>query len=158
VVLAAIVLPMATYFGAVEFLSERQPQVAAAPPDTTVAPKPRPAAARCPSRFTRPRPGTATRTAPLAAIRAHMSWTDEFLVDEMRTWRAADGQRNWYVKARQATDQSRRGRWLVGEQEDGQRLVLASADFDTKGYAAGDWELADGQKAPTGVAGCLAGT
>jgi hypothetical protein len=87
-----------------------------------------------------------------------MGWSDRFVVEEMRTWRGSDGQPRWYVKAHQESDPSRRGRWLVGEQEDGQRLVLASAPFETRGYAARDWRVVDGQAVPTEVAGCLAGT
>jgi hypothetical protein len=87
-----------------------------------------------------------------------MGWSDRFVVDEMRTWQGPNGLRRWYVKAHQESDPSRRGRWLVGQQEDGQRLVLASAAFSTRGYVARDWRVAAGQDAPTGVAGCLTGT
>jgi serine/threonine protein kinase len=163
--LAAVVLPVVAYLAAVEvFSGTEQPEVGAAPDQAGVAGGP-PTTARAPSRvatcpggFTQPTVGTATRTAPLAAIRAHMGWSDRFVVEEMRTWRGSDGQPRWYVKAHQESDPSRRGRWLVGEQEDGQRLVLASAPFETRGYAARDWRVVDGQAVPTEVAGCLAGT
>jgi serine/threonine protein kinase len=153
---AAIVLP-AAYFGATELLSQEQPPVAG-PPATTVAATRPPAEATCPGGFTRPAVGTPTRTAPLDAIRAHMGWSDPFLVDEMRVWRASNGERRWYVKAHQEGDRSRQGRWLVGQEPEAQPRVLATAEFDTEGYKASDWDVADGQKAPTGVAGCLAGT
>ena len=55
-------------------------------------------------------------------------------------------------------DRSRQGRWLVGQEPEAQPRVLATAEFDTEGYKASDWDVADGQKAPTGLAGCLAGT
>jgi hypothetical protein len=163
-VLAAVVLPVAAYLGAVElFNGARDPEVGAATRaevagggvTTTRA---RAGGRRCPGGFSRPEVGTPTRTAPLAAIRAYMGWSDRFVVEEMRTWRGPDGLRRWYVKAHQESDPSRRGRWLVGEQKDGQRLVLASAAFTTRGYMARDWRVAAGQDAPTGVAGCLAGT
>jgi hypothetical protein len=158
-VVALIVLPVAAYLGTVRLLSEDQRQVVAAPVTTVAATRPpTTAGATCPGGFTRPKVGTANRTAPLAAIRAEMGWTEQFVVDEMRTWRGEDGQRRWYVKGYQVETQSRRGRWLVGQDENGQRLVLASAPFDTKGYRERDWQVADGQEAPTGVAGCLAGT
>jgi tRNA A-37 threonylcarbamoyl transferase component Bud32 len=155
---AAIVLPVAAYFATTQFLTKDRPRVVAAPETTVAATTRPPARSRCPGGFTRPEVGTAARTAPLAAIRAQMGWSEQFYVDEMRTWRGSDGQRLWYVKAHQQGNPSRRGRWLVGQQEDGQRLVLASAEFDTKGYAERDWEVTEGREAPSGVAGCLAGT
>jgi serine/threonine protein kinase len=162
---AAVVLPVVAYLAAVEvFSGSGQPEVGPGPGQAGVAGGPattarRPSrAATCPGGFTRPAVGTPTRSAPLAAIRAHMGWSDRFVVEEMRTWRGSDGQPRWYVKAHQESDPSRRGRWLVGEQEDGQRLVLASAPFETRGYAARDWRVADGRAVPTDVAGCLAGT
>jgi serine/threonine protein kinase len=153
--LAAVVLPVAAYVAAVQVLDgDEEPQVAAAP--TTVRP---PATAVATCRWTRPEVGTAARSAPLAAIRAHMGWSDRFVVDEMRSWTASDGNWRWYVKAHQVGNPSRRGRWLVRQQTDGQRLVLATARFTTKGYAARDWRPADGQQDQlTGMAGCLAGT
>jgi hypothetical protein len=154
---AAIVLPVAAYLGTTELLSE-EPRVAAAP-ETSVAPTTRPPPGRtCPGRISRPAPNTATRTAPLDAIRDHESWSDPFVVREMRTWRASDGQRQWYVKAYQQGEASRRGRWLVGQEPEAQPRVLASAAYGTKGYKANDWDVADGQEAPTGIAGCLVGT
>jgi serine/threonine protein kinase len=153
VAVAAIVLPAAAYLGATELLSQEQPPVAG-PPATTRPPD----EAECPGGFTRPAVGTPTRTAPLDAIRAHMGWSDQFLVEEMRVWRASDGERRWYVKAHQEGDRSRQGRWLVGQEPEAQPRVLATAAFDTEGYKASDWDVADGQEAPTGVAGCLAGT
>jgi hypothetical protein len=157
-VLAAVVLPAAAYFATVEFLSKDQ-RVGSAP-DVTVVETTPPATAgsACPGGFTQPVAGTPTRTAPLNAIRAHTGWSGQFVVDEMRAWRTSEGQRRWYVKASQQSDQSRNGRWLVGREEGGQPRVLASAEFDTQDYVAGDWDVADGQEAPTGVAGCLAGT
>jgi serine/threonine protein kinase len=154
-VLAAIVLPVVAYVAAVQLLGgEREPQLAGAP--TTLRPR---ATAGTTCRWTRPEVGTSARSAPLAAIRAHMGWSDRFVVDEMRLWTASDGNSRWYVKAHQEEHPSRRGRWLVRQQEDGQRLVLASAGFTTKGYAARDWRLADGQRDQlTAVAGCLTGT
>jgi serine/threonine protein kinase len=154
-VLAAVVLPVAAYVVAVQLLGDDgEPRVAAAP--TTVPP---PATGGPTCRWTRPEVGTQARNAPLAAIRAHMGWSDRFVVEEMRSWTASDGDLRWYVKARQEGNPSRRGRWLVGQQADGQRLVLATAGFTTKGYAARDWRPADGQQDQlTGVAGCLAGT
>jgi tRNA A-37 threonylcarbamoyl transferase component Bud32 len=158
-VAAAIVLPVVAYLAAVQLLSGGQPQVVAAP-GSTVTTTERPATTRlgCPGGFTRPEVGTADRTAPLAAIRSHMGWSDRFVVEEMRTWRGSDGQRRWYVKAQQEDNPSRRGRWLVLQDEDGQRLVVATAPFATQGYAARDWRPAEGQAVPAGVAGCLAGT
>jgi serine/threonine protein kinase len=153
---AAIVLPAAAYVGTT-LLSEERPPVAG-PPATTVAATRPPDEATCPGGFTRPAVGTPTRTAPLDAIRAHMGWSDQFVVDEMRVWRASNGERQWYVKAHQVGDRSRQGRWLVGQEPEAQPRVLATAEFDTEGYKASDWDAADGQEAPTGVAGCLAGT
>jgi serine/threonine protein kinase len=154
---AAVVLPVGAYLGTMQLLSEDEPRVVAAPGPTVTATRPADPPA-CPSRVTRPEVGDPNRTPPLAAIRAHMGWSDQFLVDEIRTWRSSGGQRRWYVKARQQGDQSRRGRWLVERAGDGQPVVLATAPFGTRGYAAKDWEVADGQKAPTGVADCLSGT
>jgi serine/threonine protein kinase len=154
---AAIVLPAAAYVGTTQLLSEEQPPVAG-PPATTVAAERPPGEAECPGGFTRPAVGTPTRTAPLDAIRTHMGWSDQFVVDEMRVWRASNGERRWYVKAHQEGDRSRQGRWLVGQEPEAQPRVLATAEFDTEGYKASDWDVADGQKAPTGLAGCLAGT
>jgi serine/threonine protein kinase len=154
---AAIVLPAAAYVGTTQLLSEEQPPVAG-PPATTVAAERPPGEAECPGGFTRPAVGTPTRTAPLDAIRAHMGWSDQFVVDEMRVWQASNGERRWYVKAHQEGDRSRQGRWLVGQEPEAQPRVLATAEFDTEGYKASDWDVADGQKAPTGLAGCLAGT
>jgi len=150
-----VVLPVGASLAAVGvFGKPTAPQVAAAP--TTVrqaAPKP----ATC--RWTRPEVGTQARSAPLAAIRAHMGWTDRFVVEEMRSWTGSDGNRRWYVKAHQERTPSRRGRWLVRQQDDGQRLVMATAEFTTKGYSARDWRPAPGQRAQlTGLAACLAGT
>jgi len=152
---AAVVLPVGAYLAAVEVFNRAgEPQVAASP--TTVrqaTPKP----ATC--RWSRPEVGTPARSAPLAAIRAHMGWTDRFVVDEMRTWTGSDGNWRWYVKAHQESDPSRRGRWLVRQQDDGQRLVLATAGYTTKGYATRDWQPAPGQRTQlTGLAPCLAGT
>jgi serine/threonine protein kinase len=154
---AAIVLPAAAYVGTTQLLSEEQPPVAG-PLATTVAATRPPGETECPGGFTRPAVGTPTRTAPLDAIRAHMGWSDQFVVDEMRVWRASNGERRWYVKAHQEGDRSRQGRWLVGQEPEAQPRVLATAEFDTEGYTASDWDVADGQKAPTGLAGCLAGT
>ncbi|HJW59452.1 MAG TPA: hypothetical protein VJ931_07440, partial [Actinomycetota bacterium] len=53
---------------------------------------------------------------------------------------------------------SLQGRWLVEKKAGGQPVVLASAPYDSRGYKPSDWDVADGQTAPTGVAGCLAGT
>jgi hypothetical protein len=80
------------------------------------------------------------------------------VVAEMRTWRASNGQRQWYVKAHQQGDELKRGRWLVGQEPEARARVLASAAYRTRGYRASDWQGADGQAAPTGVAGCLTGT
>jgi serine/threonine protein kinase len=154
---AAIVLPAAAYVGTTQLLSEEQPPVAG-PLATTVAATRPPGETECPGGFTRPAVGTPTRTAPLDAIRAHMGWSDQFVVDEMRVWRASNGERRWYVKAHQEGDRSRQGRWVVGQEPEAQPRVLATAEFDTEGYKASDWDVADGQKAPTGLAGCLAGT
>jgi serine/threonine protein kinase len=153
---AAIVLPAAAYFGTT-LLSEERPPVGDPPATTVDATRP-PGEATCPGGFTRPAVGTPTRTAPLDAIRVHMGWSDQFVVDEMRVWRASNGERQWYVKARQEGDRSRQGRWLVGQEPEAQPRVLATAAFDTEGYKASDWDVADGQEAPTGLAGCLAGT
>ena len=159
VVLAAVVLPVAAYFGTAGYLSRDQQGGGTTPGPTVVATtRPATAEAGCPGGFTQPVVGTPSRTAPLDAIRAHMGWSDQFVVDEMRAWRTPAGQRRWYVKAYQRGDQSRNGRWLVGQEQGGQPRVLASAEFDTQDYVAGDWDVADGQEAPTGVAGCLAGT
>jgi hypothetical protein len=88
-----------------------------------------------------------------------MGWTDRFVVDEMRSWTGPDGNWRWYVKAHQQQNPSRRGRWLVGQQQDGQRLVLAKASFTTTGYSPRDWHPTPGHPAPpTGLAPCLAGT
>jgi serine/threonine protein kinase len=158
VAVAAIVLPVAAYFGATELLSKEAPRVVA-PPEASVAATTRPPlVSTCPGRVSRPVPDTATRTAPLDAIREHESWSDQFKVREMRTWRASDGQRQWYVKAYQLGDPSLRGRWLVGQEPEAQPRVLASAAYGTKGYKTSDWDVADGQEAPTGIAGCLSGT
>jgi len=158
-VLTAIVLTVGVYLATVQYLSQGDRQVAAAPVTTVAATQPPTTAAeRCPSRFTRPEVGSAVRTAPLAAIRSYMGWTDLFVVDEMRTWRGSGGQRHWYVKAHQEQTPSRRGRWLVREAEDGSRAVVASSAFGTRGFAARDWRGADGQDAPADVAGCLADT
>jgi hypothetical protein len=88
-----------------------------------------------------------------------MGWTDLFVVDEIRSWTSSEGYWTWYVKAHQEGNPSRRGRWLVRQQGDGQRLVLATAEFSTKGAAPRDWHPAPGQDADlTGLAACLAGT
>jgi hypothetical protein len=152
---AAVVLPVGAYLAAVDLVGGlRDPQVAATPPTLAQGPS-NPATCR----WNRPKVGTPARSAPLAAIRAHMGWTDRFVVDEMRSWTGSDGTWHWYVKAHQQRSPSRRGRWLVRQQEDGQRLVLATAEFTTKGYAARDWQPAPGQRADlTGLAACLAGT
>ena len=150
---AVVVLPVGAYFAAVEVLGGAEdPRVAAAP--TTVR-QAKPATCR----WSRPEVGTPARSAPLAAIRAHMGWTDRFVVDEMRSWTGSDGDWRWYVKAHQEGTPSRRGRWLVRQQEDGQHQVLASAEFMTKGYSVRDWRPAPGQRAQlTGLAACLTGT
>jgi hypothetical protein len=154
---AAVVLPVAAFFGAREVLSQREPPVAAASETTVAATRP-PGGSKCPSAIARPEPSTPTRTAPLAAIREHEGWSDPFVVSEMRTWRAGDGQRQWYVKGHQQYHESRRGRWLVAQEPEAQPRVVASADYGTRGYRQSDWEVADGQEAPTGIAGCLTGT
>ena len=152
---AAVVLPVGAYLAAVNLVGATGDPQVAAPPTTLGQAAPEPATCR----WTRPEVGTPARSAPLAAIRAHMGWTDRFVVDEMRTWTGPDGNWRWYVKAHQERRPSRRGRWLVGQQEDGQRLVLATAAFTTKGYSARDWHPAPGQQArPSGLAPCLAGT
>ena len=152
---AAVVLPVGAYLAAVDLVGRpRDPQVAAAP---TTPPQTTPKQAAC--RWNRPKVGTPARSAPLAAIRSHMGWTDRFVVDEMRSWTSSDGNWHWYVKAHQERSPSRRGRWLVRQQKDGQRLVLATADFTTKGYATPDWHPAPGQHPDlTGLAACLTGT
>jgi serine/threonine protein kinase len=157
VAVAAVVLPVAAFFGAREVLSQREPPVAAASETTVAATRP-PGGSKCPSAIARPEPSTPTRTAPLAAIREHEGWSDPFVVREMRTWRAGDGQRQWYVKGHQQYHESRRGRWLVAQEPEAQPRVVASADYGTRGYRQSDWEVADGQEAPTGIAGCLTGT
>src|SRR5829696_4275575 len=152
---AAVVLPVGAYLAAVDLAGRpRDPQVAAAP---TTLPRTAPKQATC--RWNRPKVGTPARSAPLAAIRSHMGWTDRFVVDEMRSWTSSDGSWHWYVKAHQERDPSRRGRWLVRQQKDGQRLVLATADFTTKGSATSDWQPARGRRPDlTGLAPCLTGT
>jgi serine/threonine protein kinase len=164
--LAAIVLPVAAYLAAVELLGGgRGPEVGAAPDQAgvaaspTTARRPGPARPSCPGGWTRPAVGTPARTAPLAAIRAQMGWTDRFVVEELRRFSGPGGLKRWYVKAHQETAPSRRGRWLVQEDQDGQRRVLAMAGFDTRGYEAADWRVPEGQgEPPGGLAGCLAGT
>jgi tRNA A-37 threonylcarbamoyl transferase component Bud32 len=158
VVLAVIAVPVGAYVAATQLFPEDRPEAAATAPTVAGASQAAADQTACPGGFTRPVMGTPARTAPLDAIRAHMGWTDRFLVEEMRLWRAPDGRRTWYVKARQQGDTSRRGRWLVEQEAGGRPLVLASAPFDTEGYVADDWSVADGRQAPTGVAGCLAGT
>jgi hypothetical protein len=150
-----VVLPVGAYLAAVEVFGRTgEPQVAASP--TTVR-QAAPTPATC--RWNRPEVGSPARSAPLAAIRAHMGWNDLFVIDEMRSWTGSDGTWRWYVKAHQEGNPSRRGRWLVRQQEDGQRVVLATAEFATKGYSARDWRPAPGQRAQlTGLAACLAGT
>jgi hypothetical protein len=157
VAVAAIVLPVTAFFGARELLSETQPPVDTVP-DTSVATTRAPAGPNCPGQISSPEPGSANRTAPLDAIRAHMGWSDDFVVRQMRTWRTSDGGRRWYVKAYQEDTKSRKGRWLVERKAGGQAVVLASAPYATSGYRASDWDVAEGQKAPAGVAGCLART
>src|SRR4029453_10123169 len=113
--LAAVALPVGAYFAAGNLVGATgDPKVAAAP--TTLgqaAPEP----ATC--RWTRAEVGTPARSAPLAAIRAHMGWTDRFVVDEMRTWTGPDGNWRWYVKAHQERNPSRRGRWVAGPEGEG---------------------------------------
>ena len=151
---AAVVLPVGAYLASVNLVGATgDPEVAAPTTLGQAAPEP----ATC--RWTRPEVGTPARSAPLDAIRAHMGWTDRFVVDEMRSWTGPDGNWRWYVKAHQERSPSRRGRWLVGQQDDGQRLVLATAAFTTKGFSARDWHPAPGQPAqPASLAPCLAGT
>jgi tRNA A-37 threonylcarbamoyl transferase component Bud32 len=152
---AAVVLPVGAYFAAVNLVGATGAPKVAGTPTTLRQAAPEPATCR----WTRPEVGTQARSAPLAAIRAHMGWTDRFVVDEMRSWTGSDGNWRWYVKAHQERNPSRRGRWLVGQQKDGQRLVLATASFTTTGYSPRDWHPAPGQPAkPTGLAPCLAGT
>jgi hypothetical protein len=152
---AATVLPVGAYLAAVRLVGGTgDPEVAAA---TTTLRQAGPDPATC--RWNRPEVGTQARSAPLDAIRSHMGWTDRFVVDEMRSWTGPDGSWRWYVKAHQERDPSRRGRWLVRQQDDGQRQVQATASFTTKGYAAADWHPTPGQRPdPTGLASCLAGT
>jgi serine/threonine-protein kinase len=156
VAVAVIALPVAAYFGATQLLPE-EPRVAAAPETTVAATRP-PDESKCPSAIARPKPNTPTRTAPLDAIREHEGWSNPFVVREMRTWRAANGERQWYVKAYQEDERSRQGRWLVGQEPEAQPRVLASAGYGTRGYRTSDWDVADGQEAPTGIGGCLTGT
>ena len=162
-VIAVVVMLVVAYVAAVQLLAGgRQPEVdttdiVGGPPSTSRPPST--SGSACPGGWTRPAVGTAARSAPLAAIRAHMGWTDRFVVEEIRTFTGPDKLERWYVKAYQESDPSRRGRWLVRQDEDGQRLVVATAQFDTRGYVARDWRVPQGQGAlPTGVAGCLAGT
>ncbi|HTE68957.1 MAG TPA: serine/threonine-protein kinase [Actinomycetes bacterium] len=162
-IIAVVVIPVVAYVAAVQLLAGgRQPEVdttdiVGGPPSTSRPPST--SGSACPGGWTRPAVGTAARSAPLAAIRAHMGWTDRFVVEEIRTFTGPDKLERWYVKAYQESDPSRRGRWLVRQDEDGQRLVVATAQFDTRGYVARDWRVPQGQGAlPTGVAGCLAGT
>ena len=162
-VLAAVVLPVVAYVAAMQvFAGERRPEVdttdvAGGPPATSRPPST--AGSGCPGGWTRPAVGTPARSAPLAAIRADMGWTDRFVVEEIRTFTGRDKLKRWYVKAYQENTPSRRGRWLVRQDADGQRLVEATAPFGTRGYAVRDWRVPQGQAArPTGVAGCLAGT
>jgi serine/threonine-protein kinase len=152
---AAVVLPVGAYLAAVNLVGSTGDPGVVAGPTTLRQPEPEPATCR----WDRPEVGTEARSAPLAAIRAHMGWTDRFVVDEMRSWTGSDGNWRWYVKAHQEHDSSRRGRWLVRQQDDGQRLVLATAPFTTKGYAPADWHPTPGQHPNlTAVAPCLAGT
>jgi hypothetical protein len=153
-----IVLPVAAFLGTRALLSEDRPPAEAAAPTTVAATRPPGGGSSCPGSVSEPKPSTANRTVPLDAIRAHTGWSDDFVVREMRTWRTADGGRRWYVKARQEGDQTRRGRWLVERSEGGQAVVLASAPYTSSGYRAGDWDVAEGQEAPTGIAGCLVRT
>ena len=162
-VVAAVVLPVVAYVAAAQLLAgERRPEVdttnvTGGPPATSRPPST--AGSGCPGGWTRPAVGTPARSAPLAAIRADMGWTDRFVVEEMRTFTGRDKLKRWYVKAYQENTPSRRGRWLVRQDADGQRLVEATAPFGTRGYAARDWRVPQGQAArPTGVAGCLAGS
>jgi serine/threonine protein kinase len=158
IVLAAVALPAAAYFATTQFLLMDR-RVGSTPDPTVVETTPPvTAGSECPGGFTQPVAGTPTRTAPLNAIRAHTGWSNQFVVDEMRAWRTSEGQRRWYVKASQQGDESRNGRWLVGQVPGGKAQVLASAEFDTQGYVASDWDVADGQQAPTGIGGCLTGT
>jgi hypothetical protein len=157
VAVAAVVLPVAAYLGVTQLLSEEEPPAVAAPVTTVAATRP-PDESKCPSAISEPKRDTPTRTAPLDAIRDHEGWSDPFVVREMRTWRAGDGQRQWYVKAYQQETESRRGRWLVAQEPEAQPRVVASAGYGTRGYKTSDWEVADGQEAPTGIAGCLNGT
>jgi serine/threonine protein kinase len=152
---AAVVLPVGAYLAAADLVGgPRDPQGAATP-----MPPPQTASKQATCRWTRPKVGTPARSAPLAAIRAHMGWTDRFVVDEMRSWTSSDGNWHWYVKAHQERNPSRRGRWLVRQQQDGQRLVLATAEFTTTGYATSDWHSTPGHRTDlTGLAPCLAGT
>jgi tRNA A-37 threonylcarbamoyl transferase component Bud32 len=162
-VIAVVVIPVVAYVAAVQLLAGgRQPgvdttDIVGGPPSTSRPPST--SGSACPGGWTRPAVGTAARSAPLAAIRAHMGWTDRFVVEEIRAFTGPDKLERWYVKAYQESDPSRRGRWLVRQDDDGQRLVVATARFDTRGYVARDWRVPQGQGAlPTGVAGCLAGT
>jgi hypothetical protein len=170
VALAVVVLPIVAYVAAVQvFGGAGEPRVGAAPGQAGVAGGPattaNPAATRptattgaagCPGGWTRPAVGTASRTAPLNAIRAHEGWTGRFLVEEMRQFTGEDGLDRWYVKARQETDPSLRGRWLVQEDRGGGRRVVASAPFDSTGYRARDWRAQGQGGLPAGLAGCLA--
>ena len=152
-VVAAVVLPVGAYLAAVNLVGATGDPGVVAGPTTLQQAEP----ATC--RWNRPGVGTEGRSAPLAAIRSHMGWTDRFVVDEMRSWTGPDGNWRWYVKAHQQRDPSRRGRWLVRQQDDGQRLVLATAAFTTKGYAPADWHPTPGQHPNlSGLAACLAGT
>ena len=83
-VLAVVVMPVVAYVAAVQLLAGgRQPEVdttdiVGGPPSTSRPPST--AGSACPGGWTRPAVGTAARSAPLAAIRAHMGWTDRFVV------------------------------------------------------------------------------
>jgi serine/threonine-protein kinase len=155
IVVAAVVLPVGAYLAAVNLVDATGDPGVVAEPTTLRQPEPEPATCR----WNRPEVGTEARSAPLAAIRAHMGWTDRFVVDEMRSWTGSDGNWRWYVKAHQERDPSRRGRWLVRQQDDGQRLVLATAPFTTQGYTPADWHPTPGQPSNlTALAPCLTGT
>jgi hypothetical protein len=162
-VLALVLVPVLAYLAAVQVFARARPEGSepSSPLRADVTPGPtggtRPT---CAGGWIEPQAGTPPRQAPLNAIRAQRGWTGTFRVPEMRYFTGPDEVERWYVKAYQEDDPSLRGRWLVEEQRDGERRVVAEAPYDTRGYRPADWRaVSSGYRGlPAAAAGCLAGT
>jgi tRNA A-37 threonylcarbamoyl transferase component Bud32 len=161
-VLALVLVPVLAYLAAVQVFARARPEGSEPSPPLRADVTPGPTGGTrptCAGGWIEPQVGTPPRQAPLNAIRAQRGWTGTFRVPEMRYFTGPDEVERWYVKAYQEDDPSLRGRWLVEEQRDGERRVVAEAPYDTRGYRPADWRaVSSGYRGlPAAAAGCLAG-